>query len=104
MPALVDGGRRYRPLVLRCRWGWPESAGMGGRLPPEWVAGFRRNQWPISAGPSTASTESSDSAHLPGWLETQQVPVQLGVAHCQIMPPAARSRPPYPLRSRMTQI
>ena len=23
---------------------------MGGRIPPEWVAGFNRNQWPVCAG------------------------------------------------------
>jgi len=38
--------------ALAC-WGrsrWPESAGLGGRFPPDWVAALRRNQWPLSAG------------------------------------------------------
>ena len=28
----------------------PESSGIGGRIRPEWVAGFARNGWPDSAG------------------------------------------------------
>jgi hypothetical protein len=30
--------------------GWPDSIGMGGRLPSESMAGFRRNQWPLCVG------------------------------------------------------
>jgi len=30
--------------------GWPECSGMGGRLPPESVAGINRNRWPASSG------------------------------------------------------
>jgi len=30
--------------------GWPESIGITGRLPSEWVADFVRNGWPRSIG------------------------------------------------------
>jgi CRP/FNR family transcriptional regulator, cyclic AMP receptor protein len=30
--------------------GWPDSIGMGGRLPSESMAGLRRNQWPLCVG------------------------------------------------------
>src|ERR1035437_4171084 len=40
-------------------------------------------------------------AHLPGWLETQQLTVELGIAHDSILPPMARSSPHnHPRRTR----
>jgi hypothetical protein len=30
--------------------GWPPSIGIGGRFASEWVAAFRRNQWPLYLG------------------------------------------------------
>ena len=32
------------------RNGWPVWLGTGGRFGSEWVAGLRRNQWPIPIG------------------------------------------------------
>jgi hypothetical protein len=36
------------PALLLSKW--PPSLGIGGRLPSEWVAAFRRNEWPLSVG------------------------------------------------------
>jgi len=43
----ADDARRVPGLI----WpGWPESTGTGGRNAPDWVAGFGRIGWPVSAG------------------------------------------------------
>ena len=60
MPFFVDGGLEAKPTHPRVpsrsaarlhpgqvaginRIGWPVSSGLGGRFPPDWVAGFLRN-------------------------------------------------------------
>jgi transposase len=41
--------------------GWPASIGMGGRLPSESVAGFRRNQWPACIGLRRQKNDAIDA-------------------------------------------
>ena len=82
MPTVVDlGGLEAKPTPLRVLRAqppeliparWPESAGTGGRFPPDWVAGLLRIGWPISAGmPTKLSTDTvaavvSQAAQPPG--------------------------------------
>src|SRR5439155_4852384 len=59
--------------------GWPPSIGIGGRFRSDWVAAFRRNQWPPWLGFRTAAQE------IPPAAET-------GPA----APPSAQRPPPRP--------
>lgn len=43
VPSRSAARRHLRQVAGINRNGWPDSAGLGGRFAPDWVAGFGRN-------------------------------------------------------------